>query len=437
MSDSSAAPCSNGDEMYAFVAELFPICRSLTGNGVRQTLAAIRARLPDLAMYEVPSGTQVFDWTVPDEWNIRGATLIGPDGETIVDFRDHNLHVVGYSTPIDVELSLDELQRHLYSIPEQPDAIPYITSYYKRHWGFCLPHRLREKLKPGQYRAVIDATLAPGHLTYGELILPGRTSQEILLSTYICHPSMANNELSGVAVATWLARWLTGTERRFTYRLVFIPETIGSITYLSRNLSQMKPATVAGFNISCVGDERCYSYLPSRLGGTLADRVAQHVLKHVAPVYRRYSYLDRGSDERQYCAPGVDLPICSLMRSKYGEYPEYHTSLDNLDLVTPAGLQGAFDALRRCLECLELNESLKTTVLCEPQLGRRGLYPTVSTRDSGKLVSKMMHVLAYSDGAHDLLSIAEMINVPLWELAESVQKLKDEGLLVAVKQAPP
>jgi aminopeptidase-like protein len=419
-----------GDEMYRFVADLFPICRSLTGDGVRQTLAAIRRQAPQLAIHEVPSGTKAFDWTVPDEWNIRGATLLGPAGETIVDFRDHNLHVVGYSVPVDVELSLEELQPHLYSIPEQPEAIPYITSYYKPHWGFCLPHRLRETLKPGRYRAVIDSTLGPGHLTYGDLLLPGESGKEVLLSTYICHPSMANNELSGPAVTTWLARWLAGAKRRYTYRIVFIPETIGSITYLSRNLPHMKQSTVAGFNISCVGDDRCYSYLPSRLGGTLADRAAQHVLRHTDPDFVRYTYLDRGSDERQYCSPGVDLPVCCVMRSKYGTYPEYHTSLDNLDLVSPAGLQGAYDVLRRCVECLEINETLKTTVLCEPQLGRRGLYPTVSTRESGKLVSRMMHVLAYSDGAHDLLSIADRIDAPLWELKETVDKLKSHGVLV-------
>jgi aminopeptidase-like protein len=435
MSDSPADARSTrsiGDEMYEFVAALYPICRSLTGDGVRRTLAAIGDRLPALAVHEVPSGTRVFDWTVPDEWNIRGAKLLGPGGETVVDFRDHNLHVVGYSMPVDMELSLDELQRHLHSTPEQPDAIPYITSYYKRTWGFCLPHRLRESLKPGRYRAIIDSTLAPGHLTYGELILPGETPREILLSTYICHPSMANNELSGPAVTTWLARWLSETKRRHTYRIVFIPETIGSITYLSRNLAQMKPVTVAGFNVSCVGDDRCYSYLPTRLGGTLADRAAQHVLKHLAPDYVRYTFLNRGSDERQYCFPGVDLPVCSVMRSKYGEYPEYHTSLDNLDFVTPTGLAGAFEALQRCLECLEQNETLKVTVLCEPHLGSRGLYPTVSTRDSGKLVANMMHLLAYCDGAHDLLAIADMIDVPLWELLDTVRRLKAHGLLVEI-----
>jgi aminopeptidase-like protein len=432
---SSSQDGSAGEEMFRLLRGLFPICRSITGDGVRQTLSAIREYLPALAIHEVPSGMKVFDWTIPDEWNIRGARLVGPGGETIVDFRDHNLHVVGYSVPVDVELSLDELQEHLHSIPEQPDAIPYVTSYYRKTWGFCLPHRLRVGLRPGRYRAWIDSTLAPGHLTYGEWIRPGKTSSEILLSTYICHPSMANNELSGPAVTTWLARWLSEAERRYTYRIVFVPETIGSIAYLSRNLDHMKRVTVAGFNVSCVGDERAYSYLPSRLGGTLADRVVQHVLEHVAPGYTRYTFRDRGSDERQYCSPGVDLPVCSLMRSKYGEYPEYHTSLDDLELVTPAGLAGSFHALRRCLECLERNETLQTTVLCEPQLGKRGLYPLISNRDSGRQVAKMMHILAYSDGNHDLLQIADLFRAPVWELWETVEKLKAHGLLAS--SSPP
>ncbi len=418
-----------GREMHAFATALFPICRSLSGAGVRETLAAIGRELEGLTVHEVPTGAQAFDWTVPDEWNIRGARLTGPAGETIVDFADNNLHVVGYSEPTDRELPLEELQKHLYSRPDLPDAVPYVTSYYKRRWGFCLSDRQRQTLKPGRYRAVIDSDLAPGHLSYGELVIPGATEQEVLLSTYICHPSMANNELSGIVVTTWLAKWLRSAPRRYTYRVLFLPETIGSIIYISRNLEQLRRHTVAGFVVTCVGDERCFSYLPSRRGDSLADRVAQLTLKHTDPNYVRYRFLDRGSDERQYCAPGVDLPVCSVMRSKYGAYPEYHTSLDDLALVTPAGLGGTWDVLRRCLAVIEANRRHQVTVLCEPQLGKRGLYPTLSTAGSSESVRTMMNVIAYSDGTRDLLDIAEVIDADPAECAAISARLVEHGLL--------
>lgn len=422
-----------GRQMHDFVANLFPICRSLTGNGVRQTLAEIRSHLPALTIHEVPSGTQAFDWVVPDEWNISGARLTGPDGRVVVDFYDHNLHVVGYSEPVDCTLPLEQLQGHLYSLPELPDAIPYVTSYYRQNWGFCLPSRVRDSMPPGDYHAKIDSVLAPGSLTYGEMLLPGETKQEVFLSTYVCHPSMANNELSGPAVTTWLVKWLMKQKRRFSYRVVFIPETIGSIVYLSRNLETMRRNVIAGFNISCVGDDRCYSYLPSRNGNTLSDRVARHVLERVDSTYKRYTYLDRGSDERQYCAPGVDLPICSVMRSKYGCYPEYHTSADDLSLVTPTGLEGAYVALKSCLELLEANRVWRASVLCEPQLGKRGLYPTTSTRESGASMQTMMDLLAYVDGHRDLLDIAEVINADFQECAGTAAKLAEHGLLKDVE----
>lgn len=428
-SNQNATAEAIGDEMYNFVSEQYSICRSITGDGVRATLVAIKQHIPDLTVHEVATGTPAFDWTVPDEWNVRSARLFGPDGKVVVDFANHNLHVLGYSEPVDLELSLEELQSHLYSLPDKPDAIPYVTSYYTRRWGFCLAHNVREALRPGTYRAIIDSDLKPGSLTYGELILPGEKESEVLLSTYVCHPSMANNELSGPAVTTWLVKWLMQQPRRHTYRIVFIPETIGSIVYLSKNLEHMKKATVAGFNISCIGDERCYSYLASRDGNTLSDRIARYVLGQKDQNFKQYSYLDRGSDERQYCAPGVDLPVCSVMRSKYGEYPEYHTSSDNLDLVTPQGLAGGYDALRQCIELIERNRRWKSKITCEPQLGKYGLYPTISDADTHEKVRMMKNVIAYSDGSRDILELAQAIQEDAIKCADMAENLARHGVL--------
>ena len=423
----------SGSDMYKMVSDLYHICRSITGPGVRETLSYIQKIIPKLSIQSVPSGTQAFDWTVPNEWTIRDAFIADESGKRIVDFQKHNLHVVGYSEPVDKWLTLEELKQHLHSLPDQPDAIPYVTSYYSRNWGFCLTHEQLQSLVPGRYHVVIDAELKPGVLNYGELILPGELDQEILLSTYICHPSMANNELSGPVVTTALSQWLkTLTDRKYTYRIVFIPETIGSIVYLSQNIEYLKEQVIAGFNITCVGDDRCFSYLPSRNGNTLSDLVALHVLKHTDPDFIRYTWLDRGSDERQYCAPGVDLPIASIMRSKYGEYPEYHTSLDNLELVTPTGLQGGYDALRKAIEIIEKNDHLKSTVLGEPQLGKRGLYPTLSTKESGKQVRTMMNMLSYCDGKNSLLDIAELIDEPFWEVVPLADRLIEQDLLQKV-----
>lgn len=424
--DSSAV----GKAMHQLAVQLFPLNRSLTGDGVRQSLAMLQAYLPELQVHEIPSGTRCFDWSIPDEWNVQEAYIEGPNGERVVDFRWHNLHLVGYSEPVDCVLSLADLQAHLYSMPHLPEAIPYVTSYYRRRWGFCLTHRQREQLVDGDYHVVIKATLAPGSLTYGDILLPGESEQEVLLSSYLCHPSMANNELSGPLVGVFLLAWLSSLpRRRYSYRLMLVPETLGAITYLSMHLEHLKRVTAAGFNLSCVGDERAYSYLPSRQGDTLADRVALHVLTHRDPSFKRYGFLDRGSNERQLCAPGVDLPVASIMRSKYGTFPEYHTSLDDLTLVTPAGLAGSFSLMQEAVGCLEQDDTYAVTVLCEPQMGKYDLYPDLSTRYSGWQVRDMMNLLAYSDGSLSLLEIADTIGIPFAKARALADSLLTAGLL--------
>lgn len=419
--------------MLDLLSELFPLNRSITGDGVRQTLAILKRELPDLRVDEVPSGEQAFDWTVPDEWNCSEAYLLAPDGRRLCDYAEHNLHLVGYSEPTDRELSLSELQPHLHSLPDQPEAIPYVTSYYKRNWGFCLPHSLRETLPDGSYRAVVRSTLEPGSLTYGELHIPANSAEddgEVLLSTYVCHPSMANNELSGPVVTTALSQWIQSLPaRRLSYRVLFLPETIGALVYMSRNLEEMKRRIIAGLILTCLGDEGSFSYVPSRQGDSLADRVALHILRHQAPEFKRYTFLDRGSDERQYCSPGVDLPVATICRSKYHEYPEYHTSLDNLDFVTQKGLDRSLSILKEAILCLEGNRRYRATTLGEPQLGKRGLYPAESTKDTASQVADLTHLLAYADGEHDLLAIAELSNRPLRTLVPLADSLSEAGLL--------
>jgi aminopeptidase-like protein len=423
-----------GEEMHALARGLWPFNRSITGDGVRESLALLKAQhLPELTIHEVPTGTPVLDWTVPKEWRVREAYIVAPGGTRICSFADNNLHLVGYSIGVDRTMTLSELQPHLHSLPDRPEAIPYVTSYYRETWGFCMSHIERERLVEGQYRVVIDAEQCHGALTYGELLVAGKSSNEVLLSTYICHPSMANNELSGPVVTTFLAKWLAAQPSlEWSYRVIFVPETIGSLTYLSRHLDVLKERVGAGFMVTCVGDDRGYSYLPSRHGDTLSDRVARHVLSWIDPGFTTYTWADRGSDERQYCAPGVDLPVATMMRTKYATYPEYHTSLDDLvDVVTPAGLQGGYEALRRALEAIERHGRPRVTVLGEPQLGRRGLYPTLSTPDAG--VPLILNVLTWADGTRSLVDIADLCGVPVWELYPMIDRLCSEGL-VAVQQ---
>ena len=420
-----------GEEMHSLAKTLWGLNRSITGSGVRDTLSILAQYVAGIVVHEVPTGTAVFDWVIPKEWKVNDAYLIAPNGEKLCSFKDNNLHLVGYSSPLRTKLPLSVLQKNLYSLPDQPQAVPYITSYYKEHWGFCLSQVQRDGLEDGEYEVMIDSELFDGSLTYAELFIPGETEEEVLISTYICHPSMANNELSGPVVTTYLAKWLLGVAgRRYSYRFVFLPETIGSVTYLSRNYQHLKLKVIAGFNVTCVGDDRSYSYLPSRNGETISDHVARHVLKHISPNYRSYTWADRGSDERQYCAPGIDLPIASIMRSKYGAFPEYHTSLDDLvNVVTPSGLQGGYSALKRAIEVLESNRYPKVKVLCEPQLGKRGLYPSLSTKHSASEVKLMMDLISWCDGSKSLLDIAELCGVPTWHLYPICDVLLGSDLL--------
>lgn len=424
----------SGAAMHALMSELFPICRSLSGEGVRQSLRILGRHLP-IEVHEVPSGTPVFDWVVPDEWAIREAWVADQAGRHVIDFAEHNLHVVSYSEPFEGELTLDELLPHLHTRPDLPDAIPYVTSYYERTWGFCLRHRDLAQLTPQTYSVRIDSTLEPGSLTYGEVRIPGEGDDEVLLATNICHPSMANNELSGPVLTTFLARRLLArAPGRYAYRILFLPETIGAIAYLAGHADEMKRRTVAGYQVVCVGGADPFTYLRSRRGDSLTDRISQHVLAHGGD-HRILDFAHRASDERQWCSPGIDLPVGSLMRSKYHEYPEYHTSLDDLDLVRPEHLQAAFDTYCDCLQGLDENRTYRATVAgCEPNLGRRGLYPTLGGRShDAPDVDDLLAVLAYADGEHDLLSIAEIHEKPISAYRHGVEKLLEAGLIEEIR----
>ncbi len=396
---------------YLAKNKLFPICRSITGDGVRKTLREIKKKIPELKIFEVASGTKVFDWKIPPEWNVKDAYVKDYSGKKIINFKLNNLHLVGYSIPINQIISKGQLMDHLHSLPDQPNAIPYITSYYKRYWGFCVSHKEKQFIKNhykknDNFKVVINSNFKKkGKLTYGEVILPGKSKQELFLSTYICHPSMANNELSGPIVSMSLINFFKKKKLKKTLRFIFIPETIGSITYLKNKLDYLKANVIGGYNLSCLGDNRAYSFMPSKFENSLSDIAAKEAFKKLNLKYKKYSFLDRGSDERQYNSPGIDLPIASIFRTMYGKFPEYHTSLDNFDLVNIKGLSGGFKILKTAITILLNLIVPKVKILCEPQMGKRNLYPHLSLKKTNHQIRNYMNFLQYADGKNDLKKI--------------------------------
>lgn len=418
--------------MYELACELFPIPRSITGQGFRDSLEILNKTLGGggvINFHSIKSGTKVFDWIVPDEWHIKDAFILTPEGKKICDFKKHNLHILNYSEAVDEEMELEELDKHLYSIEELPDAIPYVTSYYKRRWGFCITHEARKKLKKGKYKVFIDAKHDEnGVLNYGDFIIPSTQNlkDEILISTYLCHPSMANNELSGPCVAIFLAKWLLNLkERKYNYRFVLIPETIGSIVYLNRHLKHLKQHTKAGFVLSCVGDDKAYSLIHSPSKNSLSDKLALHTLRKKRN-FKAFSFLARGSDERQYNAPLVDLGVVGICRTRYGDYEGYHNSKDDLNFISAQGLSGALKAMQEIVLNLEINAVYENTLVGEPNLGKRGLYHTLSTNDEIPLACNF---LAYCDGQNDIIDIASILKLQGYELKDLIAKLLEFKLI--------
>ena len=418
-----------GKEIYNFMVELYPICRSITGEGVRETLRAIRKRIP-LEMHEVPSGTKVFDWTVPQEWNVSDAYIMNQEGKRVVDFKAHNLHLMSYSSPVRKKMPLAELRPHLFTLPDHPEWIPYRTSYYKENWGFCLRHTDLERLPDDEYDVVIDSSLQPGSLTYGECYVPGEISDEILVSCHVCHPSMCNDNLSGITVAVKLAETIAMRQRRYSYRFLFIPGTIGSITWLAQN-EQTVSRIKHGIVLTGVGDEGNITYKKSRQGNAEIDRAMAHVLRHSGETSTIIDFFPYGYDERQYCSPGFDLPVGCFMRAPHGQYPEYHSSADNLGFVKAESLVQSYG---RCLEVLELLEGnrayMNQNPKCEPQLGRRGLYRAVAGQQEKQWTElALFWVLNASDGHHTLLDIAERADLPFRKIQSAADALLEVGLL--------
>ncbi len=419
-------------EIIQLLEKLFPICRSITGNGVRQTLN-ILSELAPIKQLEFPTGIQVFDWIIPKEWNIKDAYIKDKQGNKLVDFKENNLHVLGYSVPINKKVSKQELLSHIITLPDMPDAIPYATSYYKERWGFCIEHKRLENFIDDEYEVCIDSKLEEGFLTIGEGYIQGKIEDEILLSTYVCHPSMANNELSGPVVQTFLYKYLLSkkSDLNYSYRFLYVPETIGSITYLAHYGDVLKQKVKAGYVITCIGNDAPFTYKKSKQGDSLSDRAAINVLKSYNKEFNILDWFPWGSDERQYCSSGFNLPVGSLMCSLYGTYKEYHTSLDNLDFISEQAIKNSIQTYIDIIESIETNEIyINTNPHCEPQLGKRGLYPNLGSQKSYEsYIKKIQWLLALSDGKHDVIDIAEKLNLPAKDFKDEINKLIEAGLL--------
>jgi aminopeptidase-like protein len=424
-------PQEEGREAYAMIEALYPICRSITGNGVRQSLRLLQGTIP-LEVREVPTGTQAFDWTVPKEWNIRDAYIENDAGDRVVDFQRCNLHVLNYSIPVRRKMSLTELRPHLFTLPETPDWIPYRTSYYRETWGFCMAHRQLECMGESEYEVCIDSTLEPGFLTYGEYRIQGATDDEALFSCHACHPSLCNDNLSGMTIAARLARLLEGVSLRYSYRFLWIPGTIGSITWLARN-EPILPRIKHGLVLSCVGDAGPFTYKRSRRGDAEIDRAVEHVLRHSGREFQVLDFTPYGYDERQFCSPGINLPVGCFMRTPNGRYPQYHTSADDLTLVSPSALGESLQQLLRVVQVIEENgRCLNLNPKCEPQLGRRGLYRQMGgIKDAAAREMAMLWVLNLSDGQHDLLDVAVRSGIPFDRISQAAEALREARLLVS------
>ncbi len=414
---------------YSIIKDLFPINRSLTGKGNLKTLNYIKKIIPQLKIKNFRSGQKFYDWTIPKEWNVKEAYIKNLKGEKIIDFKKNNLHLVGYSRPIKKILSKEKLFKNLHTLKSNKNAIPYITSYYKNYWGFCLSEKQKREFKDKKYFVNIETEHKKGKMHYGELIVKGRSSKEILLSTYICHPSMANNELSGIAVATKLAEWICQKKRKYSYRFIFVPETIGTIAYIKKNIKVLKKDVIAGYVITCVGDKGKFSFMPSREGNTLSDRVVKYVFKKLKIKFKEYSFNERGSQERQFCSPLVNLPIASVMKSKYGTFKEYHTSLDNLSFVSKESLNQSLKIYKDLLNFIEIRKIYKSSNFCEPMLSKKKIYPTLSLGNASKSIKDLRNIIAYADGKNFDFELAKLSKIKMKQSDKIIKFLIKSNLI--------